>query len=245
MAELTANNLKAFNEDGETRFLEKAKKRVKIHMGDEYYSCFTDDKIHNFTVLGIKRARAHNQISEGAIFDYLWLMVKFGAYFDLDTHYHWLYEFIDGDPDNPMNTRTMHGVDSGGNYLRTHYSKSDVWLDRFERLKKEYSNADLTITTALDRGRLVQAMKSYNIDNQLIVIEKGLLEKIYAQTQPQDFKITSSASHAIWFILTVDLGFRFYDNPLYPEIRKALDAKLSEKDKIVQIIDLKISCLKK
>ena len=100
MAELTANNLQAFNEDGELRFIEKAKKRVKKHMGDEYYSCFTDEKIHNFTILGIKRARAHNLISEGEIFDYLWLMVKFGAYFDLDVHYHWLYEYIDGDPDN-------------------------------------------------------------------------------------------------------------------------------------------------
>lgn len=244
MAELTANNLQTFNNDGELRFIEKAKKRVKKHMGDEYYACFTDEKIHNFTLLGIKRARAHNQISEGAIFDYLWLMVKFGAYFDLDVHYQWLYEYIDGDPDNPMDTRAMHGVDSGGNYLRTHYSESNVWLERFERLKKEYFDADLAPTANLERSQLVQAVKSYNPDNQLIVIEKGLLEKIYAQTRPQDFKIKASASHALWFILTIDLGFRFYDNPLYPEIREILNSKLKEKEKLIQILDHKINCLK-
>ncbi|HIQ16207.1 MAG TPA: hypothetical protein EYH38_11705, partial [Leucothrix sp.] len=222
MAELTANNLQAFNNDGELRFIEKAKKRVKKHMGDEYYACFTDEKIHNFTLLGIKRARAHNLISEGEIFDYLWLMVKFGAYFDLDVHYQWLYEYIDGDPENLMQGRTIHGVDAGKNYLRTYYSKSNVWLERFKRLKKDYGNADSSLTVALDRGRLVQAMKSCNPDNQLIVIEKGLLEKIYAQAKPQDLGIKASASHALWFILTIDLGFRFYDNPLYPRIREVL-----------------------
>ncbi len=245
MAELTANNLQAFNEDGEKRFLEKAKKRVKTHMGDEYYSCFTDEKIHNFTLLGIKRARAHNLISEGEIFDYLWLMVKFGAYFDLDVHYQWLYEYIDGDPDNLMQGRTIHGVDAGGNYLRTYYSKRNVWLKRFKQLIKEYSEMDLSLIADLDHSQLVQAMKSYNPDNQLIVIEKGLLEKIYAQARPQDLSIKSSASQAMWFILSIDLGFRFYDNPLYPEIREALNSKGKEKDKIIQILDIKIKCLEK
>jgi len=43
MVELTINNLQEFNNEGELRFIEKAKKRVKTHMGDEYYSCFTDE----------------------------------------------------------------------------------------------------------------------------------------------------------------------------------------------------------
>lgn len=243
MAELTANNLQAFNEDGEKRFLEKAKKRVKKHMGKEYCLCFTDEKIHSFTLLGIKRARAHNLISEGEIFDYLWLMVKFGAYFDLDVHYHWLYEYIDGDPDDLMQGKTIHGVDVGKEYLQLLYFSNDVWRERFTRLKKEYENGDLTPTTALGRGKLLQAIKGYNPDNKFI-IQDDLLGRIYEQNQPRDLQIESSFSHLIWFVLSVDLGFRFYDNPLYPEIREILKSKNTEKEKITQILDIKIKCLK-
>ena len=244
MAELTANNLQAFNEDGEKRFLEKAKKRVKKHMGDEYYACFTDEKIHNFTILGIKRARAHNLVSEGEIFDYLWLMVKFGAYFDLDVHYHWLYEYIDGDPENLMQGETIHGVDSGKEYLQLLYFQNDIWLERFTRLKEEYEMGDLSSTVALERGQLLQAIKGYNPDNK-VIIQDDLLEKIYQQIQPQGLQLSASFSHLIWFILNIDLGFRFYDNPLYLETREILNSKIDEREKITQILDIKIQCLNK
>jgi len=188
------------------------------------------------------KARAHNLISEGEIFDYLWLMVKFGAFFDLDVNYEWLNEYIDGDPDNLMQGKTIHGVDYGEDYLRVLYFPKEVWLERFKRLKKEYLVSDLSETRALQRVHLLQAAKSYNPDDSFI-IQDDILEKIYAQIKPQELEIQSSVSHALWFILSVDLGYRFYDNPLFSEIREILNSKNTEQEKVILILDIKIKQL--
>ena len=250
MAELTLNNLAALNKNAEKRFVEKAKKRVREHMDDKQLDnikiCFSDASIDAFTELGIKRAREHHLISEGEIFDYLKLMVYFGAYFDLDQHYHWLYEYIEGDPDHPMRGYTIHGVRHGRQYLKLLYFPVDVWLTRFEQLKKEYTGFNIMATKPLGRNQLLAIIKDYNPDDELI-ITGDILEKIYAQIVPEleRYRIKEPESHIIWFILTVDLGYRFYDNPLYPEIPQILNSDTAETEKIKQLLTLKIACLKK
>ena len=143
-----------------------------------------------------------------------------------------------------MQGRTIHGVDIGKKYLQIIYFENDIWLERFKRLQDEYKSDNLVPSTGLNQSQLLQAMKSYNPDDKLIV-QDDLLEKIYAQIKPHDLQIQASSSHVIWFILSVDLGFRFYDNPLYPEIRTILDSDSEEKEKITKILDIKIKCFKK
>lgn len=242
MPELTPENMKVFNRSAEQRFIEKAKVRVMQYMGESNSACFSDEQIHDFTLLGIKNARGHNLISEGEIYDYLWLMVKFGAWFDQDEHFDWLYQFIDGDPDNLMQGRTIHGVSAGKNYLQVIYQENSVWLDVFERLKKNYLKENMSRSDALKKAELESAMKSYNPDNTLI-LNGDLLERVYSRMDPGELQIISSSSQIIWFILTIDLGYRFYDNPLFPEIRGILKSQVAEKEKIIQILDLKIQCI--
>ncbi len=246
MAELTPNNIEAFNKNAEKRFVEKAKKRVREYIDADLQACYSDAAIDTFTELGIKAAREHHLISEGEIFDYLQLMIYFGAYFDQDQHYYWLDEYIQGDPDKPMQGHIIHGVSIGRNYQRMLYFPVDVWLTRFEQLKKEYTGFNLMATKPLGRNQLLAIMKNYNPDDALI-ITGDILEQIYQQTLPemQHYKIKAPDSHIIWFILTVDLGFRFYDNPLYPEIPAILNSDAAETERLNQLLTLKIECLKK
>lgn len=242
MVELTLNNLQAFDSDAEQRFIEKSRDRVRttlvlvLNLAAEQSLAdyYTDDQINQFTQLGIKRARGHNLLTEGEIFDYLWLMCWMGAFFDIDPHYRFIHSHINPTKDELKQGKTIHATFLGSRYIELLNKPINASLDRLEGLKEDtveghknemhakHNRSERNAKQLLSKVTLIDIVKYYIPMNKVIHDDEGVLEAIYAQAQPHSLHFYSRSSHIAWFMLSLEKGYRFYDNPLYSKTSELL-----------------------
>lgn len=207
----------------------------------------TEEQIDQFTQLGIKRARGHRLITIGEILDYLWLMCWLGAYFDIDQHHSELHEYINPTDEQLKTGITVHATDQASTYIQILNTPRNAMEERLKGIKADLLEARFAEQTKLEhpitKSTLTHALNYYMPMNKAIHDQENKLQAIYKQCQPQGLNLNTPNSHMAWFMLTLDKGYRFYDNPLYPNIKVILtkhsekNTQIQEAEKIASIID--------